>query len=189
MVGGGQSQQSGAAPVSSATGQSTAGNLSIRDENTSQNLQIPADIYKWSKPFLTGLPRALMAKGAAWLSTFLTGSGSQTEFDVTPIKQTTKKILTGAGTRIWNSANRLFRARSDSGLVPHNAPSREFIPGSKNVRLNRQIRELKHDVTYRKQKAATCSNRQKNQKRSHAFLPLIYSAQNLPRSLNAPAEN
>jgi hypothetical protein len=36
-------------------------------------------------------------------------------------------------------------------------------------KLNRQIPELKHRVTYRKQTAETCSNRQKFQKCSHLF--------------------
>jgi len=37
--------------------------------------------------------------------------------------------------------------------------------GPKLLKLNRQIPELKHGVTYRKQTTATCSNRQKIQKR------------------------
>ena len=39
--------------------------------------------------------------------------------------------------------------------------------GLKLSKLNRQIPELKHRVTYRKQTAETCSNRQKFQKCSH----------------------
>ncbi len=37
--------------------------------------------------------------------------------------------------------------------------------GCKLLKLNRQIPELEHHVTYRKQTTETCSNRQKNQKR------------------------
>ena len=48
------------------------------------------------RPFPTGLPRAFFAKGSVCPRPFLTGSGSQTEFDVTHSKQTTEKFLTGA---------------------------------------------------------------------------------------------
>src|SRR5580704_3091065 len=41
--------------------------------------------------------------------------------------------------------------------------------GLKLSKLNRQIPELKHPVTCRKQTKETCSNRQKIQKRSHLF--------------------
>ena len=153
-VGDRQSKQKGAAPLPSATatGRTTVGNPSAHTGKAPQNPQTPANIYKWSRPLLTG-------------------SGSQTEFDVTPRKQTPEEFLTGARTHIRNSADRLFKARSDSGLVPHNTPSRELTPGVKTAKLNRQIHELTRDVTYRKQKAATCSNRQKHQNGRMRFWP------------------
>src|SRR5271156_2959236 len=46
--------------------------------------------------FLPGLPRAFFAKGSVCTSTFLTGSGSQTEFAVTHSKHTTAPFLTGS---------------------------------------------------------------------------------------------
>jgi hypothetical protein len=46
--------------------------------------------------FLPGLPRAFFAKGSACSNTFLTGSGSQTEIDVTLSKQRAGEFLTGS---------------------------------------------------------------------------------------------
>ncbi len=46
--------------------------------------------------FLTGLPRAFFAKGSVCTSTFLTGSGSQTESSVAHSKQTAAPFLTGS---------------------------------------------------------------------------------------------
>src|SRR5271154_12847 len=47
-------------------------------------------------PDLPGLPRAVFAKGSVCTSTFLTGSGPQTESAVTHSKQTTAPFLTGS---------------------------------------------------------------------------------------------
>jgi hypothetical protein len=44
--------------------------------------------------------------------------------------------------------------------------------GLKIVKLNRQIPELKHPVTYRKQTTETCPNRQKIQKRARSIFKL-----------------
>ena len=55
------------------------------------------------RAFLTGLPRAFLAKGSICKSTFLTGSGSQTECDVTYSKQTPGEFLTGARTAFETS--------------------------------------------------------------------------------------
>ena len=49
-------------------------------------------------------------------------------------------------------------------------PQIEPISGRKHTELNRQTRGVEHLVTYRKQTAATSSNRQKNQKWSSTFL-------------------
>jgi hypothetical protein len=46
--------------------------------------------------FSEGLPRAFFAKGSACSNTFLTGSGSKTEIDVTHSKQTADEFLTGS---------------------------------------------------------------------------------------------
>jgi hypothetical protein len=48
--------------------------------------------------FLPGLPRAIFAKGLAWPSAFLPGSGQNVEYDVTSRKQSPKKFLPGATT-------------------------------------------------------------------------------------------
>jgi len=49
-----------------------------------------------SNTSLPGLPRAVSAKGSVCSSAFLTGSGSQTELAVTHSKQTTATFLTGS---------------------------------------------------------------------------------------------
>ena len=51
------------------------------------------------------------------LNAFLTGSASQTEFDVTPTKQTTGKFLTGARTHIKDSAAPHIFARKTDALT------------------------------------------------------------------------
>jgi hypothetical protein len=65
-----------------------------------------------------------------------------------------EKFLTGAGTTIRATAKH-----------------RQFFGNSK---LNRQIRELEHRVTHRKQSVVICSNRQKIQKRPRAFFVPAY---------------
>src|SRR5271163_2286903 len=54
-----------------------------------------------------------------------------------------------------------------SRILPQIKP----ISGRKHAELNRQIRGVEHLVTYRKQTATTCSNRQKIQKWTSTFLP------------------
>jgi hypothetical protein len=49
---------------------------------------------------------------------FLTGSGSQTEIDVTRRKQTTKKFLTGARTHISDSAAQLSKTHPKRTNAP-----------------------------------------------------------------------
>jgi hypothetical protein len=49
---------------------------------------------------------------------FLTGSGSQTDIDVTRRKQTTKKILTGARTHISDSAAQLSKTHPKRTNAP-----------------------------------------------------------------------
>src|SRR3984885_4661549 len=97
---------------------------------------------------------------------------------------------TRQSTALGNSSAHIEKASQNSqNHVNIHKLSRELTPRVNTARLNRQIRELKGDVTYRKQKGATCLNRQRNHKGPYAFLLLIYSAQNPPRSLNAPTEN
>src|SRR5271156_6473844 len=91
---------------------------------------------------------------------------------------------------------RLRTVRAAEGLVLskvealalHVLPSRilpqiEPISGRKHAELNRQIRGVEHLVTYRKQTATTCSNRQKIQKWTSTFLPEIAQARTLSFSL------
>jgi hypothetical protein len=51
-------------------------------------------------PSISRFPGTTRSSKSSFLSTFLTGSGSQTEFPVTHSKQRNEKILTGARTRI-----------------------------------------------------------------------------------------
>ena len=75
--------------------------------------------------FLTGLPavfseglaRAFFAKGSACSNTFLTGSGSQTEIDVTRSKQRVGTFLTGARTAHRYTLNRTCGPSQLSRLV------------------------------------------------------------------------
>lgn len=69
-----------------------------------------------------------------------------------------------AATLVVSSTQRLFPSR----ILPQIKP----ISGRKHAELNRQIRGVEHLVTYRKQTATTCSNRQKIQKWTSAF-PLV----------------
>jgi len=84
-----------------------------------------------------------------WSRPLLTGTASKTEFIATHSKQTTEEFLTGARTAIRETAKH-----------------QESFGDSK---LNRQIAELKHTVSHRKQSAINCANRQKIQKRPHPF--------------------
>jgi hypothetical protein len=59
----------------------------------------------------------------------------------------------------------------------------EPISGRKHTELNRQIRGVECPVTYRKQSATTCSNSQKNQKWTSAFLPEVAQGRMLSFSL------
>src|SRR5271156_700696 len=68
-----------------------------------------------------------------------------------------------AATLVVSSTQRLFPSR----ILPQIKP----ISGRKHAELNRQIRGVEHLVTYRKQTATTCSNRQKIQKWTSTFLP------------------
>jgi hypothetical protein len=70
--------------------------------------------------FQTGLPRAFFAKGSACSNTFLTGSGSPTEIDVTYSKQSTGEFLPGS--RIARCPSRTFQR------VAH------FCPSTLNIR-------------------------------------------------------
>jgi len=81
----------------------TAYNLSIPNLKPSQNSEISAQIYKWSRPLLID-------------------SAPQTEFDATPRKQTTEKILTGARTHIRNFAKQPISARPSPVLSSQNGP-------------------------------------------------------------------
>ena len=62
-------------------------------------------------------------------------------------------------------------------------PQTEPISGRKHTELNRQTREVERPVTYRKQSATTCSNRQKFQKWTSTFLPELVQARMLSFSL------
>ena len=62
-------------------------------------------------------------------------------------------------------------------------PQTEPISGRKHTELNRQTREVERPVTYRKQSATTCSNRQKFQKWPSTFLPELVQARMLSFSL------
>jgi hypothetical protein len=89
-----------------------------------------------------------------------------------------------------------FASSSAEGLVLslvkapalHVLPSRillqtEPISGRKHTELNRQTRGVERPVTYRKQTTATCSNRQKIQKRPSTFLSEIAQSGMLSFSL------
>ena len=62
-------------------------------------------------------------------------------------------------------------------------PQIEPISGRKHTELNRQTREVERPVTYRKQSATTCSNRQKIKKCSVTFLPEVAQSRMLSFSL------
>jgi hypothetical protein len=55
-----------------------------------------------------------------------------------------------------NHASSIFLSRNLPGIEPFSGP--------KLAKLNRQIQEVEHVVTHRKQRTASCSNRQKIQK-------------------------
>jgi len=143
---------------------------SIPSEKTPQNFLKPANIYKWSRPLLTG-------------------TASQTQFVVTSRKRSLKKFLTGARTPLSGPATQLSKLGGNPPLVPDHTFSKEPIPSSANARLNRQIHELELNVTHRKQKTAPSSNRQKIKKCLHAFSALFLTVQTRTRSLDAPTEN
>jgi hypothetical protein len=149
---------------------STICNPSIPGKKLAQNSKNPANIYECSRPLLTG-------------------SVSQTEFVVTRRKQSPKEFLTAARTALSDPATQRSKVRSNPGFFPHNTLSRRPIPSATEVGLNRQIRELEHDVTCRKQKSATCSNGQKNQEMAERVLPAVLAVQTPPRSLDASTEN
>jgi hypothetical protein len=67
--------------------------------------------------------------------TFLTGSGSQTEFVLTPRKQSPKKILTGARTHIKNSAFQHSRTLD----LKNAAASALSVSGSRNNEKGRRF--------------------------------------------------
>jgi tetratricopeptide (TPR) repeat protein len=129
---------------------------------------------------------------------FLTETGSHSEITVTHSKQTTGEFLTG--TRIdcfvvprqkiliGSSRSALACPEERTGVSPvypersrrpllFSAIAQKTVGGTPALRkappkLNRQTPELKHTVTYRKQTAANCSNRQKIEKCSYPFFAL-----------------
>ena len=85
-------------------------------------------------------------------------------------------------------------ARSDSAGLPSTSHSNrvsfsrglsliELVSDRKHTKLNRQTRDIERLVTYRKQSATTCSNRQKFQKWTSTFLPELVQARMLSFSL------
>jgi hypothetical protein len=126
---------------------------------------------------------------------FLTETGSHSEITVTRSKQMTGEFLTG--TRIdcfvvprrkiliGSNLSALACPEERTGVSPvypersrrallFSAIARKTVGGTPALRkappkLNRQTPELKHTVTYRKQTAANCSNRQKIEKCSCPF--------------------
>jgi hypothetical protein len=97
--------------------------------------------------FLTGLPRAVFAKGSTCITTFLTGSALQTEFPVTHSKQRTEEILTGARMHISIFEILQISARNLAALDPQNHARletfRAFLPGT--------AQQVECDVTHSKQ--------------------------------------
>ncbi len=134
-VGDRQTERKGAAPAPPATGREMNGlyladsHRSIlagfsyrRSEKASPNSQNPVSISNWSRP----LP---------------TGSDLQTEFAVTPRKQSPEKFLTGARTAFRNSARPLLTSHSNHLFVCRNTSFTRLFSHLKSAELNRQIRE------------------------------------------------
>ena len=157
-------------PVVSNRELSTVCNSAILSKKPPQNAKNPVNIYKLSRLLLTG-------------------TAPQTEFDVTSRKQSPKKFLTGARTSFSNRETQLSTALSIPGFVPHDTHSRPPIPGAIEAGLNRQIHGLELSVTYRKQKTASCTNRQKIKKCPNVLLARFPLYEAPPRSLDAPTEN
>ena len=88
-------------------------NPPIPNLKPSQNSKILAQICKWSRPLLIG-------------------TAPQTEFDATPRKQTTEKILTGARTHIRNSAKQHLSARRNPTFHSQNGPPEAPIAGRRS---------------------------------------------------------
>jgi hypothetical protein len=78
----------------------------------------PARIFAWE-------PNLVPANEA--FAPFLTGSDSQTEFDVTPTKQTAGEFLTGSRTHIKDSAaQHVFAPKTDVHTVMDRAAFAQF---------------------------------------------------------------
>jgi len=74
--------------------------------------------------------------------------------------------------------HRALQQKSAPLFIPKICPSESPLvtrssPGRNHPKLNRQIPELNHAITLRKQTAETCSNRQKIQKCWRAFSPPV----------------
>src|ERR1700683_2097347 len=109
----------------------------------------------------TGLQQGLVLSALDGLASFLTGSASQTEIAVTAIKQTTPPILLGSRFARSESAAPLLTCHFDRVFLARSLPLIEPVSGPKRAKLNRQTPEVETLLSYRKQTAATCSNRQK----------------------------
>jgi hypothetical protein len=71
--------------------------VSNRELSTNRDLGAPPALWRGTVAVLPRWPR-IAGRGSRPLAPFLTGSASQTEFDVTPTKQKVEKFLTGART-------------------------------------------------------------------------------------------
>ena len=89
-------------------------NSLIPNLKPSENSEISAQICKWSRPLLTE-------------------SAPQTEFPLTPRKQSPKKILTGARTHIRNFAKQPISARRSPTFLSQNGPPKTPQGGYKRV--------------------------------------------------------
>jgi hypothetical protein len=94
--GSGETEVSVCAEPSSADSQNGNAERSAKEARR----RATAVIQPWATQFLTGLPRALFAKGSVRSSAFLTETDEHSEIDVTLSKQKTEKFLTGARTAI-----------------------------------------------------------------------------------------
>src|ERR1700678_2353664 len=102
-----------------------------------------------------GMKPGLVLSAVERSASFLVGSAT---------KQKTPPILPGSRFARSDSAAPLLTSHSDRVSLSRSLPLIEAVSDRKHAKLNRQTREVETLLSYRKQTAATCSNRQKIKK-------------------------